>query len=678
MPAPGVMRPGYGLGVAAAVAVAVLSLTRAGRSAPPPPDPLVEAGYHETVGAAPGYVDDAACAGCHRDLYDAYGHVGMSRSFASARSAHWIEDFDRGHYYHAASDRHFEMSLDGGRPLFRSYQLDEGGQKRNVLEQRVDWVLGSGNRTRNYLYQNDVGELYQLPLGWYTQTREWAMAPGFDRRDHEGVLRPVRHECLFCHNAYPEVAARSDTPSAAQVFPHALPEGIGCQRCHGPGATHARLAFGGTASDETLRSAIVNPRRLTAIERDDVCLQCHLQPAVAVIGVRRFGRSVYSFRPGERLDDYLVHVDVEDASRPRDERFEINHHGYRLRQSLCFQKSGGALTCITCHDPHRKVPVKARAEHYRSVCLRCHEPHAPIADAAVAPGDCVSCHMPERRTQDVVHVVMTDHRIQRRAGGSERLAPLEEAEPAVDGLAFLQPERAPAGVLGDLYLATTLLRATTSAKAVSRLETLLPMTEPAPLEPYYDLAKAQMRLKRFAAAEKTVRFLLTQRPDDPLLWHWLGLVHAGQGRIAEGVDALRKALERAPGLPEAEFNLALLLSARDDDQGALTHLRAAVGGRPNLVAAWYYIGRLSRKRGRLDEASAALERALALDPSHSRSYLEWGEVRVAQGQQDEALRLLRHGAKVAGDREAVARALARLEGAARNSLAPPDAPRDNE
>ncbi|MBW3549201.1 MAG: hypothetical protein KY452_13855, partial [Actinobacteria bacterium] len=75
-----------------------------------------------------------------------------------------------------------------------------------LVEQPVDWVLGSGHTSRTYLYATPGGELYQLPLAWYSQDGgHWAMAPGFDRPDHVGLLRPVRRECMFCHNAYPDV-----------------------------------------------------------------------------------------------------------------------------------------------------------------------------------------------------------------------------------------------------------------------------------------------------------------------------------------------------------------------------------------------------------------------------------------------------------------------------------------
>ena len=114
--------------------------------------------------------------------------------------------------------------------------------------------MGSGKHSRVYLYSTPNGELYQLPIAWYTQEKRWAMAPGFDRPDHLGVHRRVRRECMFCHNAYPDVPAGSDLYGPYQTFPAELPEGLGCQRCHGPGAEHARLALLGGESEAEEKS----------------------------------------------------------------------------------------------------------------------------------------------------------------------------------------------------------------------------------------------------------------------------------------------------------------------------------------------------------------------------------------------------------------------------------------
>src|SRR5436190_4821328 len=371
--------------------------------------------------ATPGYIDDKQCATCHSNIARTYKQVGMSKAFYRPRADDAIEDFAKLPLRHASSGDLMELRWRDARLVFRRWQLDDAGHPINVFEQPVDWILGSGHHARTYLFQTPNGEIYQLPIAWYSQTSEWAMAPGYDRADHQGVLRRVRHECLFCHNAYPEIAAETrDGFWRKQTLPTALPEGLGCQRCHGPGAEHAGLALG-SADGASVRAAIVNPMRLDPQRRKDVCYECHMQPAVALSPIRRLGRDIYSFRPGQALSDYLLQLDIVDPEMPKSERFEINHAPYRLEQSRC------KVFCLDCHDPHRGT------KDVRTVCQQCHT----SGEHAMAKTDCVSCHMPKRRTQDVVHVVMTDHMIQKPQKpqkpmtGASLLAPREERDPGI-------------------------------------------------------------------------------------------------------------------------------------------------------------------------------------------------------------------------------------------------------
>src|SRR5687768_319829 len=282
----------------------------------------------------PGYAADEVCAECHADRARTYSHVAMSRSFYRPGPGTLIEDFDAPPFFHERSGQYFEMRRRGKDLLFRRYQLAADGAPIHVFEQIVDWILGSGNHARTYIYQTPAGELFQLPVNWYSQTRDWGMAPGFDRADHEGVTRRVRHECMYCHNAYPEIAENPLSYWRSQTFPEKLPEGIGCQRCHGPGADHARAAMR-SAPPAEIRKTIVNPITLASARRMDLCYGCHMQPAVALMGVRKFGRDLYSFRPGDALADYAPVLDIIEKELPREERFEINHHPYRLEQSRC-------------------------------------------------------------------------------------------------------------------------------------------------------------------------------------------------------------------------------------------------------------------------------------------------------------------------------------------------------
>jgi len=633
-----------GLALLALVPAALAAGTGAGDETAPPNDPLADLGYSVTSGAASGYVDDAACALCHAEIAESYNSsVAMARAFYRPEANPFIEDFDAGPWRHPASGRHYQMVHSGDQLLFRRWTETEDGQKTHLFEQPVDWIMGSGKHSRVYIYGTPNGELYQLPIAWYTQEGRWGMAPGFDRPDHLGVTRRVRRECMFCHNGYPDVPAGSDLYGPYQTFPTELPEGLGCQRCHGPGAEHARLALLGEADEATVRSAIVNPGRLSAERRNDVCYECHMLPSVAMPGVRSFDRGDYSFRPGQDLAEYRVRIDPVEAGRDRSERFEINHHPYRLEQSTCFKESKGQLSCLTCHDPHRTVPPAERAAHYRAACLGCHEPDAcalnemaavdlPDALKNVAPDDCVTCHMQPRRTEDVVHVVMTDHLIRRTpADPAELLAPREETTPPLVGVTLAEPERAPTGALGEVYRAVAVLR--TGASSTTAMDHLVASLARLPdhgrslVEPWFDVAKGQLTLHRPEAAEATLRGLLA-RPAGPgelnddardLAREWLGLALSGQGDMAGAEAELRPLLERQPQRPELWFNLGRIILGRDRPEDAVPLFRHAIELRPNLEAAWFHLGRALARLDRGDEAAEALRRALAIDPSDQRA-----------------------------------------------------------
>ncbi len=599
-------------------------------------DPLDDLGVHVTKGAASGYVDDTICGNCHRDRFTSYQHVGMAKAFYRPRPSNLIENFEAPAYYHQRSRQYFEMRRRGEGIVFRRYQVAADGAPIHVFEQPVDWILGSGHHARTYLYRTPGGELYQLPLSWYTATREWRMAPGYDRPDHDGVLRRARHECMFCHNAYPEVAEEKLSYWRSQSLPETLPEGIGCQRCHGPGAKHIAAVMSGKADE--IRSAIVNPARLDPQRRMDVCYECHMLPAVALAGMRKFGRDIYSFRPGESLSDYALPVDITENDLAKEKRFEINHHPYRLEQSRCFTESKGRLNCLTCHDPHRKVAEEKRAEHYRTACVGCHtQPHKPASD-------CTSCHMQKRRTQDVVHVVMTDHFIRRTPGGPELMAPLEERDPSIAGVNFLYPDRAPQGALGEIYRVIPYVRATGGANAdsVRRLEELMQDVKPDAIEPYLDLATAQLRHRRYAQLEETASAVLARAPGHPLALEWLGIARAAQtGNAEEAIRALNESLKHGDR-PEGEYNLGLFLAGRGRTSEAIERYERALKARPNFVAAWIRLGEARRECGDLTGAIDAFRRALEIEPSQARASAALVDTLTAFGDREEAARYREH------------------------------------
>jgi predicted CXXCH cytochrome family protein len=427
------------------------------------------------------------------------------------------------------------------------------------------------------------------------------MAPGYDRADHDGITRSVRRECLFCHNAYPENTA--DSHFSPQRFPAVMPEGTGCQRCHGPGADHVALASAGEAN-ANVRAAIVNPARLPPALRDAVCFQCHLQPAVAMIGPRRFERGDFSFRPGEALSDYMLHVDIDEPGRSREQRFEINHHAYRLRQSLCYIKGG--ITCSTCHDPHQPLKKDPRLANIVTICLGCHERHT-------ASNDCVRCHMPSRRAQDVVHVVMTDHKIQRRPPGNPT-AEIAEHDSTIERVEFLDRATAPEGTLGAVYKAVAVLRTTPlDSDAANFLSKHLDATTS--IVPRLDLIAAQLQQRQFAAALASIGALADV--SDPRMRSWRGSALLGTGAITHGLAELRAAMEADPNIPEFQLNYAEALHRIGRDADALPPLTRAIELRPNLVPALLLRAEVLAALGRDADAIADRRRAAAIDPRQS-------------------------------------------------------------
>src|SRR5439155_5835237 len=302
-----------------------------------------------------GYAEPGSCAACHADIAKSYREVAMARSFGRPDPADFIEDYAaHNRLDHRPSGFTYEMVRRGDRFLQRRSESGAVGRPARTFEREVTFVIGSGRHARTYLHLDPEGEMTELPVTWYAQERAWGMSPGFDRADQPDFFRPVTYTCLFCHNGYPPLPAASDSPILPQLFPQDLPSGIDCQRCHGPGERHVRLARSRTSSFGEVRGSIVNPARLPRERQMDVCMQCHLETTSSAdwSGLVAFGRGVFSFRPGQDLASYRTHFD-HPPGRGHDDKFEIAHQAYRLRQSACFLKSG-RMTCTTCHDPHRR------------------------------------------------------------------------------------------------------------------------------------------------------------------------------------------------------------------------------------------------------------------------------------------------------------------------------------
>lgn len=118
-----------------------------------------------------------------------------------------------------------------------------------------------------------------------------------------------------------------------------------------------------------------------------------------------------------------------------------------------------------------------------------------------------------------------------------------------------------------------------------------------------------------ARAETLARQALLQTPNEPNARQVLGHACLRAGRAAEAVAHFRTAGEGAPNRPP----LINLLGVALRQAGQLDAARQAYtrAGGLGLADAWGNLGRLERAENRIDEAMAAFEKALALQPSAS-------------------------------------------------------------
>ena len=127
---------------------------------------------------------------------------------------------------------------------------------------------------------------------------------------------------------------------------------------------------------------------------------------------------------------------------------------------------------------------------------------------------------------------------------------------------------------------------------------------------------------RRVEAERLLQRSFELQPE-PWTSVYLGKCVAHLGRADEATAWYRRALELDPDYEEAEYNLGCQRRFKDPP-AAERHFRRALELDPEYSLAWGELGHLLLSQARLDEALAALERSVELDPSHL-----WHQLRLA-------------------------------------------------
>jgi len=628
-------------------------------------------------------VDAKQCAACHAAIYQTYRRTGMAQSFYRPRP----DNTPVATFFHKASATSYSILEREGRFYQRRWQTGYQGKEENVDELSIDYVMGSGNHVRTYLHRTTRGPLIELPLAWYAEKGgSWAMNPGYDTAAPD-TRRKVGYDCMFCHNSYPEIPAGHDAIGSEAAFSGNLPEGIDCQRCHGPGSEHVRVAQTPNVSKETIRTTILNPAHLSTDRQMEVCMQCHLETTSRRLPnmIRRFDRGPYSYRPDEPLGNLMIYFDNAPGTG-REGKFEIVNSAYRLRQSRCFVASSGKLTCQRCHNPHDVPRGDAAVKHYSQICRDC---HSSTFDAKIAANlhtrdaNCIACHMPKRRTEDVVHAVMTDHLIQRRKPAGDLLAAIPEHNDT-EATSY-HGEVVPYYPLNRneddaLYVAVAQVSQKSNlAAGLPRLAEAIERRKPTQIEFYIALgdawrdsgehqkslgpyeeavkrdAKSVVALKRLAIALKeagqfsrtgeTLQRALQLAPDDASLWFELGSLDSDQRRYAQAIGELEKTTSLDPDMAEAYQNLGVALAESGKPDRAQTAFQNALRIRPYAARTHANLAKLLSSRDDVQQALYHFEKAVALRSDDALARFDFGVLLARLNRMEEAQRQMEAAVK---------------------------------
>ncbi len=370
------------------------------------------------------YVGMSTCRQCHQSIYNTFTETGMGKSFDRATREKSSGDFSNASIYDAFSDFHYQAFWNHDSVFIKEFRLAKQDTTYQRTEQ-VNYIIGSGQHTNSHMYSVN-GYVYQMPMTFYTQKKKWDLPPGFENGVNTRFSRKIGLECISCHNAYPEFVMGSENKFQS------IPNGIDCERCHGPGSVHVQQRMTGSRIDTSkyIDYSIVNPAKLSVDLQFDICQRCHLQGNA----VLKEGKSFFDFKPGQKLSDYLAVFLPKYKNSEED--FIMASHADRLKQSACFIKSyekiknknalkpyKEAMTCVTCHNPHISVR-KTNKDVFNEACLSCHGKTGSLTSTDTELenahrslkknwSNCVSCHMPASGSTDIPHVSVHDHYIRK-------------------------------------------------------------------------------------------------------------------------------------------------------------------------------------------------------------------------------------------------------------------------
>jgi tetratricopeptide (TPR) repeat protein len=639
-------------------AAAVLSYLFLGRTRSP-------VGRATPPAAPTSYAGARTCAGCHPAEAAAWtgSHHDLAMQPATRETA--LGDFRDAVFRHAGVESRF--SERGGKLFVRT-----DGADGKLADFAVAWTFGV-DPLQQYLIELPGGRLQALQIAWDARPKSqagqrWlhlqgdAPPPAGDPFHWTGLYQTWNLQCAECHSTN---LRKGFDPATRRYTTTWSDADVACEACHGPGSRHVEWAQaargprrerGGGENglvvhfdsrwDSAWRMAGPDARIAQRDAPPDpalgrACAACHARRAQLFEG-RLASQPLEETHRLAPVAPPLYHADGQQHD-------EVYEWGSFLQSRM----HAKGVTCVDCHEPHSLRP---RAEG-NALCGRCHAAEAYGGEvhhghrAGSAGAACVECHMPAR-TYMRIHA-RRDHslRVPRPDLSQELGVPNactdchgnRDARWAAEAL----DRRIGRAWRERPHFARTLHAGVTQGALA--LPALFELAGDAATPAVVRAAAATLAAPRMRAAFVPAARRLLADPDPSLRVAALGLLDA----LAPGERArLAGPLLRDP-VRGVRIEAAQLLA--DAPAGALPPelAQARARGLDEWTAAqmlnadqpfaWLNLGNLRVRRGQVDEARAAFERAIELDPQATAAWANLADLLRAEQRDDEGEQVLRRG-----------------------------------
>lgn len=591
------------------------------------------------------YIGMETCKTCHANIHETFIHTGMGRSFDKASREKSDAVFDKhAIVYDDKNDFYYKPFFENDELFVKEFRLKNGDTTHSRTE-KISYIIGSGQHTNSHLLDIN-GYVHQAPITFYTQTKKWDLAPGFEDKN-ERFSRIISTECLTCHNHLPKHVKGSENKYTQ------MPTGIECERCHGPGSIHVREKKAGNIVDinKEIDYTIVNPRKLSVDLQMDLCQRCHLQG----IAVLNEGKTFYDFRPGMRLSD-VMNVFLPRYTNSH-ERFIMASQADRLRLSECFK--GGKMSCITCHNPHKSVATTA-VDQYNDACKSCHKTAKDVLCSETATArkvendNCVSCHMPRSGSIDIPHINISDHyiskenvksKVAQRQSKTNEIAqflgleiltktnpePLEMAR----GYIALYDKFAPDFQMLDSakrYIDRSNQSNDTKFKTLIHYHfartdytSIMQSTNNFDINKIndgwtaYRIGEAYFKNNQLGEAQKYYEKAVQFKPYNLDFQQKLGTTYARLNNFTDAEKTFKFILKENPKRPEALTNLGFVLVSKGDYRNGEMYYQKALKLNPDYEQALMNQAGIHLQRNEIAKAKVLLKRVLKKNPNNERA-----------------------------------------------------------